>query len=89
LPHPLPHVFTISDLNDLQLCATPQRWARMVEQPGTRGMLSRRIGVARQEKVIRNPELELRHGDALKEKQDMAQRLIARIEANRRPPAGS
>jgi len=57
LPRPLPSVFTIGTQPDVSLCVTAQRWASLVGQPGTRGCLSRLVGVIPDEDLIRNPEL--------------------------------
>ncbi|HVU88355.1 MAG TPA: hypothetical protein VHD36_13625 [Pirellulales bacterium] len=57
LPDPLPEVFTIGPLHDLELCVTAERWSRMVGQRGTRGMVSLPIGVVPDEEVEREPEL--------------------------------
>jgi hypothetical protein len=77
LPDPLPEVFTIGVEPNVTLCVTAQRWAKMVGQPGTRGIVSQLIGVVPDEEVVRTPELTTRREQ---EEQWHAERAAARGE---------
>jgi hypothetical protein len=57
LPQPMPEVFTIGPPHSLALCVTADRWAQMVGQRGTRGMVSMPIGVVPDDEVDRAPQL--------------------------------
>jgi hypothetical protein len=57
LPNPLPSVFTIGTQPNVSLCVTGQRWASIAGTAGTRGLVSRLVGVVPDGEVIRNPEL--------------------------------
>lgn len=60
LPRTLPGVFTIGAPPDVQLVATADRWRELVGRRGTRGFVSRRLGVVPISAVTRTPNLELR-----------------------------
>jgi hypothetical protein len=57
LPDPLPEVFTVGKQPNVSLCVTAGRWAKMVDRPGTRGIVSSLLGVAPDNEVVRTPEL--------------------------------
>lgn len=57
LPNPMPGIFTVGLKPDVQLAATSQRWAELVGQKGTRGMLAEPLGVVPPERVDREPPL--------------------------------
>lgn len=59
LPDPLPGIFTIGVPPDVQLCVTAGRWKELVGRKGTRGMVSSPLGVAKEDDVVRVPELKL------------------------------
>ena len=50
-------VFTIGPLPGVQLVATAERWQELVGRKGTRGFVSRPLGVAAAAQVERDPEL--------------------------------
>jgi hypothetical protein len=77
LPNPLREVFTIGVQPNVHLCVTAERWAKMVGQPGTRGIVSQLIGVVPDEEVVRTPELTTRREQ---EEQWHAERAAARGE---------
>lgn len=57
LPNPLPGIFTVGTQPHVELTATSKRWAELVGQKGTRGMLSEPIGVLPTERVEHHPQL--------------------------------
>lgn len=57
LPTELPGIFTVGQPPEVQLVATAARWKTMVGRPGTRGLVSRPLGVAPDHLVIRDPLL--------------------------------
>lgn len=57
LPSPLPGVFTIGALPQIELAVTASRWKELLGQRGTRGFVSRRVGVVPVREVVRHPEL--------------------------------
>ena len=57
LPNPLPSIFTIGTQPGVELVATSERWAELVGQKGTQGMLSESIGVVPPNRLDRNPSL--------------------------------
>ena len=61
LPDPLPQIFTIGTQPNIELCATAERWAGLVGKRGTRGLISRLLGVVPDAEVVRAPELEVRN----------------------------
>lgn len=52
LPGPLPTLFTVSDGNGLELCATGLRWDELREMRRSRGILSHLLGVANPAELI-------------------------------------
>jgi hypothetical protein len=62
LPQPVPQVFTVGIQPNVRFCVTADRWVSLVGLPGTRGLVSRPVGVVPDEEVIRNPDLKPRDG---------------------------
>jgi hypothetical protein len=54
-------VFTIGAQPSISLCVTAERWASMVGKRGTRGLVSRLIGVVPDNEVVRIPDLKPRN----------------------------
>lgn len=63
LPAKLPSVFTIGSYPEIELAVTAARWRELVGRKGTRGFISRLVGVAPENEVIRNPVLPLRDAE--------------------------
>ncbi|MFN7138562.1 MAG: hypothetical protein ACK4UN_04435 [Limisphaerales bacterium] len=59
LPQPIPGVFTIGTPPEVHLCMTGSRWRELRGKPGTRGFVSRPLGVASDRELIRDPELKI------------------------------
>ncbi len=57
LPTELPGIFTVGQPPEVQLVATAARWKTLVGRPGTRGLVSRPLGIAPDNAVIRIPDL--------------------------------
>jgi len=57
LPSPMPEIFTIGPIWDLNLCVTSKRWHKMIGKKGTRGILSTPLGVLPDNLVVRKPDL--------------------------------
>ena len=57
LPEPLPGVFTVGRSPEIELAVTAERWKELVGHKGTRGFVSRPLGVVPDREVIRRPEL--------------------------------
>lgn len=57
LPSPLPQIFTVGSQPNVELCVTAERWATLVGQAGTRGLISHRVGAAPDNEVVREPDL--------------------------------
>lgn len=55
LPEPLPSLFIIGSPWNLGLCITAERWKEFVGRKGTRGLLSRPLGVVPDKLVVRSP----------------------------------
>lgn len=60
LPSPLPCIFTVGSAPEIALCVTGVRWAQMLGKKGTRGFVSRRLGIVPPNEVIREPSLQER-----------------------------
>lgn len=56
----LPGVFTIGRYPEIALAVTAARWKELVGRQGTRGFVSRLLGVAPENEVIREPTLPIR-----------------------------
>lgn len=52
LPTPLPTLFTVTDGDSLQLCATASRWDELREMRRSRGIVSQLLGVVDADEVI-------------------------------------
>jgi hypothetical protein len=57
LPIPLPGLFTIGSAAEVQLVATAVRWEGLIGLRGTRGFVSRRLGVLPDSSMLRTPDL--------------------------------
>jgi hypothetical protein len=57
LPRSPQGVFTVGVLPEVQLAATAERWHELVGRKGTRGIVSRLLGVVPDREVVRLPEL--------------------------------
>lgn len=57
LPEVLPGVFTIGVRPEIELACTAARWKELVKQKGSRGFVSRPIGVVADHEVVRRPNL--------------------------------
>lgn len=55
---PVPDLFTVGEPPSVQLCVTAERWAGMVGLKGTRGLVTRQLGVVDDRRLVRFPELE-------------------------------
>jgi len=50
-------VFTVGDSPEVKLAVTAARWKELVGRKGTRGFVSRLLGVVPDREVVRDPEL--------------------------------
>lgn len=57
LPRHLGGVFTIGAFPEIELAVTASRWKELLGQKGTRGFVSRQVGVVPDHEVVRRPEL--------------------------------
>ena len=57
LPPDLGGVFTVGVFPEIELAVTASRWKEMLGQKGTRGFVSRQVGVVPDHEVVRRPEL--------------------------------
>lgn len=57
LPASLPSVFTVGSFPEIQLCVTAARWRELVGSKGTRGFVTRPVGVTPDRETVRRPEL--------------------------------
>jgi hypothetical protein len=57
LPGPLPGIFTVGRPPEVLLCATGARWRELVGKKGTRGFVSRPLGIVSDRELVRRPEL--------------------------------
>lgn len=59
LPNPLPSLFTIGKLPDVELCIVPGRWKELVGKKGTKGIGTSLIGVVDAEGYVNPDTLDL------------------------------
>jgi hypothetical protein len=57
LPVPLPGVFTVGESPEIHLAVTESRLKELVGRKGTRGFVSRPLGIVAKHEVVREPEL--------------------------------
>lgn len=57
LPSPLPSLFTIGTLPEIELCLTAERWSELVGRTGTRQFVSSPVGVISNDRMLSEPEL--------------------------------
>jgi hypothetical protein len=57
LPSPMKGIFTVGIVPEIYLVATEDRWRELVGKRGTRGFVSRMLGVVSEEDVVCEPEL--------------------------------
>ena len=57
LPKPVPSCFQVGQVGSLELCTTKTRWARLRGKKGTRRIMSRQVGIVKNDWVKTNPKL--------------------------------